>query len=99
MAEETRRIRLHLYDRELSVNAKASDEEYYRSAAKMISDKVNTYASIFRGKKDDKDILYMAMLDIAFRFEKESSSNDTKPFTDILGKLTTEIEDALKPQK
>lgn len=96
MAEETRRIRLHLYDRELSVNSKANDEEYYRAAAKLISDKVNTYASIFRGKKDEKDILYMAMLDIAFRFEEVNAKNDTAPFTDILGKLTTEIEDALK---
>lgn len=96
MAENIRRIRLHLYDRELSVNIAASDEEDYRLAAKMISDKVNTYSSIFSGSKDEKDILYMAMLDIALRYVKESKKNDTKPFMDILGKLTTEIEDALK---
>lgn len=71
MSNEKRHITLHLYNREMSVNAPVDDEEYYRKAAKRITDTVNTYASIFResvlhGKKDEKDILYMAMLDIAF---------------------------------
>ncbi len=95
MPEDKRHIRLHLYDRELSVNAPVDDEEYYRSAAKLITDTVNTYSSIFRGKKDDKDILYMAMLDIALHYKKESARNDTAPFMDILGKLTSEIEETL----
>lgn len=96
MPELKRHIKLHLYDRDLSVNAPAKDEEYYRKAAKLITDTVNTYASIFRGKKDDKDILYMAMLDIALKFEMQSDRNDTAPFTDILSKLTREIEETLK---
>lgn len=99
MPEDKRHIKLHLYDRDLSVNAPVSDEEYYRKAAKLITDTVNTYASIFRGKKDDKDILYMAMLDIALRLEKVSDRNDTAPFMDILGKLTSEIEDTLRKGK
>ena len=44
----------------------------------------------------DKDIIYMAMLDIALRYKKEGVRNDTAPFNDILSKLTSEIEDALK---
>lgn len=99
MPELKRHIKLHLYDRDLSVNAPAQDEEYYRKAAKLITDTVNTYASIFRGKKDDKDILYMAMLDIALKFEMQSDRNDTAPFTDILSKLTQEIEETLKKKK
>ena len=51
---------------------------------------------LFKGKKSDKDIAYMAMLDIALRYKKEGMRNDTAPFNDILGKLTSEIEDALK---
>ena len=96
MAEEKLHIRLHVYDTEISVNVLREDEEYYRKAAKLITDTVNTYASVFKGRKGDKDLLYMALIDIALRYEKESRRNDTVPFTDILGKLTSEIEDTLK---
>jgi cell division protein ZapA len=58
---------------------------------------VNTYASVFKGRKSDKELLYMALIDIALRYEKESARNDTAPFSDILGKLTSEIEEVLKP--
>ena len=96
MAEEKLHIRLHVYDTEISVNVLREDEEYYRKAATLITDTVNTYASVFKGRKSDKDLLYMALIDSALRYEKEAKRNDTVPFTDILGKLTAEIEDALK---
>ena len=87
---------MHVYDTELSVNVPRDDEEYYRSAAKLITDTVNTYSTLFKGKKGDKDIMYMAMLDIALKYKKEGVRNDTAPFNDILGKLTSEIEEVLK---
>ena len=96
MAEEKLHIRLHVYDTEISVNVLREDEEYYRKAATLITDTVNTYASVFKGRKSDKDLLYMALIDIALRYEKEAKRNDTVPFTDVLGKITAEIEDALK---
>ena len=96
MAEEKLHIRLHVYDTEISVNVLREDEEYYRKASTLITDTVNTYASVFKGRKSDKDLLYMALIDIALRYEKEAKRNDTVPFTDILGKITAEIEDALK---
>ena len=96
MADDKLHIRVHVYDTELSVNIPREDEEYYRAASKLITDTVNTYATYFKGKKSDKDILYMAMLDIALHYKKEGARNDTAPFNDILGKLTLEIEDALK---
>ncbi len=96
MADDKLHIRLHVYDTELSVNVPRDDEEYYRSAAKLITDTVNTYSTLFKGKKGDKDIMYMAMLDIALKYKKERVRNDTAPFNDILGKLTSEIEEVLK---
>ena len=96
MADDKLRIRLHVYNTELTVNVPREDEEYYRSAAKLITDTINTYSTLFKGKKEDKDIIYMAMLDIALRDKKEGVRNDTAPFNDILGKLTSEIEDVLK---
>ena len=61
MADDKLHIRLHVYDTELSVNVPRDDEEYYRSAAKLITDTVNTYSTLFKGKKGDKDIMYMVM--------------------------------------
>lgn len=89
-------IRLHVYDTDLSVRIPREDEEYYRKSAKLIDDIVNSYAKIFKGRKSDKEILYMALIDVALRYEKESDRNDMKPYDDILEKLTSEIEDALK---
>ena len=91
MADDKLHIRLHVYNAELSVNVPREDEEYYRSAAKLITDTINTYSTLFKGKKENRDIL-----DIALRYKKERVRNDTAPFNDILGKLTSEIEDALK---
>ncbi|MBF1644467.1 MAG: cell division protein ZapA [Prevotella sp.] len=96
MTDDKLHIRLHVYDTELSVNVPRDDEEYYRSAAKLITDTVNTYSTLFKGKKGDKDIMYMAMLDIALKYKKEGVRNDTAPFNEILGKLTSEIEEVLK---
>lgn len=99
MAEDNKdklHIRLHVYDTEMSVNVVREDEKMYRDAAKLITDTVNTYADVFKGRKSDKDLLYMALIDIALRYEKESTRNDTEPYSDILGKLTSEIEDVLK---
>jgi cell division protein ZapA (FtsZ GTPase activity inhibitor) len=99
MTEETekkRRITIHLYDTDLSVNVPVDEEEYYRKGAKLISDVMNSYATHFKGIKSDKDIMYMALIDIALRYEKETARKDTKPLNDILSKLTSEIEEAMK---
>ena len=89
-------IRLHVYDTDLSVRIPREDEEYYRKSAKLIDDIVNSYTKIYKGRKSDKEILYMALLDVALRYEKEEGKNDTQPYNEILEKLTAEIEDSLK---
>ena len=94
--EEKLLIRLHVYDTDLSVRIPREDEEYYRKSGKLIGDIVNSYNKIFKGRKSDKEILYMALIDIALRYEKEVGRNDTEPYDDLLKKLTAEIEDALK---
>lgn len=89
-------IRLNLHDTVLSVRIPRDDEEYYRKAAKLINEIVNSYSALFKGRKSDKEILYMALVDIALRFEKNEGRNDTKPYTQVLEKLTSEIEEVLK---
>ena len=94
--EDKLQIRLHVYDTDLTVRIPREDEEYYRKSAKLIDDIVNSYTKIYKGRKSDKEILYMALLDVALRYEKEEGKNDTQPYNEILEKLTAEIEDALK---
>ncbi len=99
MAEENNeklRIRLHVYDTEIPVNVRPEDEPLYRDAATLITNTVNAYASRYKGTKNDKELLYMAIIDIALRFQMELTRNDTQPYNDMLSKLTSEIEDALK---
>lgn len=98
MAEENDKlhIRLHVYDADIPVKILREEEYFYREAAKLINSTVNTYADIFKGRKSDKEILYMAMIDIALKFEKNKNRNDIEPYNDILAKLTAEIEETLE---
>ena len=89
-------IRLHVYDEEIQVTVKRSDEEYYRSAAKLITDRYNAYAQAYKGKKSEHTIALMTLIDVALMYERERGKNDTVPYDDILTKLTSEIEEALK---
>ncbi|MBR5919361.1 MAG: cell division protein ZapA [Prevotella sp.] len=94
MAEGNKKlnIRLNLYDTDMAVKVFPEEEEYYRNAAKLITNTMNTYVPILRGKKTEKEIMYAAMLDIALMYEKDN----TESYSDILGQLTSEIEEALK---
>ena len=98
MANDKLKIILNFDDTKLSVTIPREDEEYYRLAAKQITSTVNTYSSIFKEQKRKEEILYMSMLDIALRYQKENARNDTAPFNNILDQLISEIEDALKKQ-
>ena len=89
-------IRLHVYDEEIQVTVKRSEEEYYRKAAKLITDRYNAYAQAYKGKKSDHTIALMTLIDVALVYEQERAKNDTAPYHDILMKLTSEIEEALK---
>ena len=97
MAEEKKKIhiRLHVYDTDIPVNVLPEDEPFCRNAAKLITDKVNKLSELYKHSRSEKDILYMAMLDIAINLEIEKANNDTKPYNDILKKLTAEIEKSL----
>ena len=85
-------IRLHVYDTDIPVKVDREDEYFYREAAKLISSTVNKYAEVFKTKKSEKEILYMAMIDIALHYEKEKGNNDTSEYDNILSSLTKEIE-------
>lgn len=89
-------IRLHIYDTDISVRVPREEEPLYRKDAELINELLNVYYSNFKGSKSDKEIIYFAMIDLGLRLQKCSQRNDTKPYEDILSKLTSEIEDVLK---
>ncbi len=89
-------IRLHLYDEDIDVVVNRDEEEYYRTAGKLITDRYNAYAQAYKGRKSDHTISLMTLLDIALMYQKERSHNDTTPYDNVLAKLTAEIEEALK---
>ncbi len=102
MAEQTKdrlHIRLHVYDEEIEVVINREDEEYYRLAAKLITERYNAYAQVFKGRKTDHTIALMTLIDVTLRYQKERANNDTMPYDNVLAQLTKEIEDALGEAK
>ena len=89
-------IRLHVYDEEIEVTINRSDEELYRRAAKLITDRYNAYAQAYKGKKAEHTIALMTLIDVALQYERARGKNDTAPYDVVLAKLTSEIEEALK---
>lgn len=88
-------IRLRVCDTEIPIRVNREEEEMYRKAAALVTSIVNVYTNRAQGKKGTIEILYMALVDIALKYEKELKRNDTQPYHDILTTLTKEIEDAL----
>lgn len=100
MADQSKlNIRLHVYDEEIEVKINREDEEFYRNAAKLITDRYNAYAQAYKGRKSEHTISLMTLVDIALLYEKERSHNDTAPYDDVLTRLTKEMEDALGPSR
>ena len=94
--KEKLHIRLHVYDEEIAVTVNREDEEFYRAAAKLITDRYNAYAQAYKGQKGEHTISLMTLIDIALLYEREHRKNDAAPYNDILKKLTSDIEEALK---
>ena len=89
-------INLHVYNEDFSVSINREDEVYYRAAAKLITERYNIYAGKFTGQISDHRIALMTLLDIATMYQRERAKNDTEPYDNILSRLTSEIEEALK---
>ena len=94
--KEKLHIKLHVYDEEIEVTVNREDEEFYRAAAKLITDRYNAYAQAYKGKKGEHPISLMTLIDIALMYERVKHRNDTVPYNDVLQKLTSEIEEAMK---
>ena len=100
MADQNKlHIRLHVYDEEIEVVINRKDEEFYRLAAKLITERYNAYAQAYKGRKGEHTISLMTLIDIALLYQKEHAHNDTAPYENVLARLTAEIEEALGDKK
>ncbi|TGX81873.1 cell division protein ZapA [Palleniella muris] len=100
MVEENKlNIRLHIYDTDMAVKIDRQDEEMYRHLALLITEVVGNYTNYYKGLKSEKEILYMALVDIALRYEREAKRNDVTPFLETIKKLSVEINNALKEEQ
>lgn len=88
-------IHLHVYDEEITVMIDREEEEYYRAAAKQVTDRYNVYAKLYKGRKSEHTVSLMTLIDVALQYQKELAKNDTAPYNDVLKTLTAEIEQAL----
>ena len=93
------RIRLHVYDTDIPVNVEPDAEPLYRDAASLITRTVNAYAQRYKGPSNEKQLLYMAMIEIALRYEMEKSRNDTAPYEQVISQLTADIEHLLEGEQ
>ena len=91
MAEQKKdrlHIRLHVYDEEIDVVINREEEEFYRAAAKLITERYNAYSGYYKGRKTDHTIALMTLIDIALLV-----------YDNVLARLTGEIESVLGERK
>jgi cell division protein ZapA len=99
MAEESKEklnIKLHVYDEFIHVAVNRDEEELYRDAAKLVTERYGVYTQMFKVSKSDHTIALMTLIEIALRYQRLLGHNDTEPYDQILSQLSSEIEDVLK---
>ncbi|MGP1590609.1 MAG: cell division protein ZapA [Prevotella sp.] len=91
-----RKITLSVYNKDFPVEIVPEEEVYYRQAARLINDTIGFYTNKYQDAIGKEDLLYMALIDVALRYERESGRYDQGELTKTLAKLTSDIEAALK---
>ena len=57
--KEKLNIKLLVYDENVDVAVNREDEQYYRAAAKLITERYGAYAQVYKGRKSDHTIALM----------------------------------------
>ena len=105
MIEGTR----HMEDRELGINLiidgisypltiQASEEPYYRQAARLVNDRLSIYKDLF-AEEDDAKVMTMVALDIAFGAVNGNGEASSAEVVRKVNELARLVDDALKHGK
>ena len=93
-------------DKELGINLiidgtsypltiKASEEPYYRQAARMVNNTLSLYKEIFTGEEGVR-VMTMVALDIAFNSIKGGENGNSEEVMRKISELTRLVENTLK---
>lgn len=93
-------------DRDLGINliidgisypltVKASEEPYYRQAARMVNNTLSLYKEIFTGEEGVR-VMTMVALDIAFNSIKGGENSNSEEVMRKISELTRLVENTLK---
>ena len=94
--DEKLHIRLNVNGVDIPMRVSRDAEGMYRSAAKLVNERIQTYVSSFSSRKSEKEILLMAMLDVAMLYERERGKSDAEPFLKSMSLLSASIDQAMK---
>lgn len=96
---------MHMEDRELGINLiidgtsypltiKASEEPYYRQAARLVNNTLSLYKELFMGEGGVR-VMTMVALDIAFKSVKETNEAGSAEVMQRINELTRLIGNTL----
>ena len=97
--KEKQHISLNICDEKIDIYVKADEEGYYRDAEKLVRTTYGKYAELFRGRRSERFIAATALLEIGVKYQMEHASKDTDTYNSLLGRLTSEIDEALKGEE
>ncbi len=86
-------IHVEIGDKTYALRIKRSEEEVVREAAKQLRKKLLQYRQKFsQSELEIKDLLAMVALQYAMDKLQLEDKNDTRPYTDKIEQLTSELE-------
>lgn len=88
-------IHVEIAGKSYGVRINRSEEEVARQGVKQIRDKINQYRKEYP-EADEKDLLAMVTFQLSIENLQLEDRNDTKPFTDKIQELTSDLEDYLR---
>ena len=88
-------IHVEIAGKSYGVRINRSEEEVARQGVKQIRDKISQYRKEYP-EADEKDLLAMVTFQLSIENLQLEDRNDTKPFTDKIQELTSDLEDYLR---
>lgn len=94
--KEKQHISLNICDEKIDIYVKADEEVFYREAEKLVRNAYSKYAEMFRGRRSERFIAATALLEIGVLYQIEHANKDIEVYNKLLGRLTSDIDEALK---
>ena len=80
------------------LTVKASEEPYYRQAARMVNERLSLYKDLFRGEEGVR-VMTMVALDIAFNSVRHTDEAGSADVMRRINELARLVDDTLKAKK